>query len=364
MKPFTQRNKVTMAVVGLGSLFAILAVTFNLDKLPVIGSGPVYHAVFADASGLQPGEEVRVAGIKVGDVTEIDLADTGVVVGFHVKGTTLGDATRASIEIKTLLGQYYLSIDPAGGGKLPVGSTIPLSRTSVPLNLVPAFQQLTNQVDQIDTGQVAKAFDTLTDAMNGTAPEVKDTLTGLTALSHTIATRDGQLQQLFAHADDVTGTLAAQGKQITQLMDASNQVLAVVHARRDTIHQLLVGTTQLSDQLTGLVNDNRAQLGPTLDKLHDVVRVLRADDAQLNQILSALPTYVTEFTNVVGSGHWFDSVVTVPRGMALCDTNQGGNGIDGLLSSQNRAVNGSNAPCLPLGVAPNAADSTPPGGSR
>ncbi|MPY86217.1 MAG: MCE family protein, partial [Actinophytocola sp.] len=93
--------------------FALLLLgVLNIGKLPVIGDGDKYQAVFADAAGLQVGEAVTLAGIKVGKVDEIELEGAQVVVSFFAKGADLPDATRASIEIKTLLGQHHLALTP------------------------------------------------------------------------------------------------------------------------------------------------------------------------------------------------------------------------------------------------------------
>jgi len=368
MRPFTSADPVKAALVGFAVLALAFALAFNLNRLPLVGAGPEYKADFTDTAGLQNGEEVRVAGIKVGQVTGIDLVGAHVVVSFRIKGQRLGLATRASIEIKTLLGQHYLSVTPDGPGSLLAGSEISLERTSTPVQIVPTAQRLVRTVDAIDTTRLAAAFDTLSDALGATAPQVRKTLDGLTALSHTIASRDEQIRQLFGTAHSVTGVVSSRDAQITQLIMASNQVLEVLHRRKDSIHDLLVGTKDLSTQLSGLVRDNDAQLHPALDKLQEVVQVLRRNDDNLDKILTRLPPYIRLFTNVGGTGPWFDADITLPRAFAVCSSGGGGQLaalLNPILSQANQAVNGSSAPCLPLGPAANAAAaSTAPGGHR
>ncbi|MFL6156928.1 MAG: MlaD family protein, partial [Marmoricola sp.] len=174
----SEQRKVKIAVVGLAAMLIAVLLTMNLQRLPLIGGGTTYKAEFSDASGLVDGEEVRVAGIKVGQVTGIKLGRGKVVVSFRVKGVDLGRRTTAAIEVKTLLGQHYLSVDPLGAGKLDGGATIPLARTTTPINIVPAFQQLTGQIQDIDTTQMAKAFDAISATLSSTAPQMKGTLQG------------------------------------------------------------------------------------------------------------------------------------------------------------------------------------------
>src|SRR3954469_21216726 len=151
MKPFRERNPVTIGAVSIAVLIALLVAAFSADKLPFIGSGTSYPAAFSDLSGLKKGDDVRVAGVKVGKVTGIALEHGEVVIKFTAKGVHLGDQTTASIRVKTLLGTKYLALEPAGTGKLSSHAGIPLTRTTTPFDVPAAFSQLTKTIDQVDT---------------------------------------------------------------------------------------------------------------------------------------------------------------------------------------------------------------------
>ena len=95
------------------SMALVFLVTFNAESLPIIGGGKIYAAQFAEAGGLKEGNEVRVAGVKVGKVTDISLDGAQVVtVKFRVKVDELGDQTTAAVKVKTMLGQKYLALEP------------------------------------------------------------------------------------------------------------------------------------------------------------------------------------------------------------------------------------------------------------
>lgn len=354
MKPFAERDPRLVAVVGFAVIAALLLAVLNIQKLPFIGEGDRFQAEFADASGLKVGDAVTIAGIKVGKVDQVELDGGRVVATFSVKDAELPMATRASIEIKTLLGQHHLALIPSGTGAMAEDARIPLARTTTPLDIVPALQQATQTITDIDTEQLASAMETLTEVLSDAAPEVRGTLRGLSGLSKTISSRDAELQELFRKAKGVSGTLASRNKQVSELIAGSNVVLGTLHQRRETIRRLLRGTSALAEQLTGLVRDNRRELGPTLRKLNEVLAVLKRNDKNLDAALTQLAPYARTFTNVVGSGQWFDTVVKIPRGFAVCD-NPPGNPvselIDPVLSDLNQRVTGSDKPCLPLGDA-------------
>ncbi len=92
---------------------------FRAEDLPLIGGGDVYYAEFSEAGGLKINDEVRVAGVRVGQVEDITLDEGHVLVEFRIdRDTELGDDTGASIRVKTLLGAMYLALEPAGAGEL------------------------------------------------------------------------------------------------------------------------------------------------------------------------------------------------------------------------------------------------------
>ena len=350
---FGRRRPALLALQGLVLIMVLLLIALNASRLPFF-TGEKYRAAFTDASGLQEGEEVRIAGLKVGMVRDIRVDKDQVIVTFDVHKIRLGRSTTASIEVKTLLGQHYLSVTPLGSGKLDSGTTIPRSRTTTPLNVVPAFQRLTSDTRQIDTNQVARAFDSVSEILETSAPEVRGTLVGLSRLSQTVASRDEQLRELFASADNVTKTVADRDKDIAKLLGNSQQVLQVLDERRAVISKIITETTQLAAQLRGLVADNRRTLGPALDKLNRVLVVLRRNRANLDESVKLTSLYGREFSNVGGSGRFFDGSITAPRGLALCTVsprNSLSDVLDPILSELNQAVNGSSSPCLPFGPA-------------
>jgi phospholipid/cholesterol/gamma-HCH transport system substrate-binding protein len=302
-----ERNPLLLGVVGLVLAAVGLLAAFNADRLPLIGGGSTYAAAFSEAAGLHPGDEVRVAGVKVGSVTAVGLDRDHVRVRFRVKDAWIGDQTAAAIKIKTLLGRKYLALEPAGDRELPAGGEIPLSRTTSPYDVLEAFAGLTRTVDAIDTGQLAKAFQTLAATFAGTPAEVRGSLRGLSALSATIASRDALLRQLLSRTKTVTAVLAARSGDLTALIADANRLLTEVRNRRAVISALLVDTSALAIQLSGLVADNRARLGPALSELHGVVELLRRNQANLDRSLALLAPFVRVFANTVGNGRWFDT---------------------------------------------------------
>ncbi|NJP33579.1 MCE family protein [Micromonospora thermarum] len=314
MKPFRERNPVVTGAVGLALILAALLGAFQLDRLAAL-TGRAYQAAFSDASGLTVGNEVRVAGVRVGKVTAVELARDSrpyVRVRFRIDddGVRLGDRTGASIRIKTVLGQKYLALSPAGAGRLPEGAQIPLDRTAAPFDVVQAVTGLADTLDKIDTDQLAAAFATLSETFADTPASVNASLVGLSRLSRTVADRDAELRSLLARAREVTDVLATRDEEFRKLVTDGEALLAEVTRRRDAIHKLLVGTNDLATQLSGLVADNRTTLNPALKQLRDVIAILQRNRDELELTIERMAPFVTAFANVVGNGRWFDSYVS------------------------------------------------------
>lgn len=300
------RRPVLLAVVGIMLIAVVAVVSF---QAPSIFGGPTYQAEFSEAAGLQSGDRVTVAGVEVGRVTSVELDGDHVAVAFRVDDAWVGDRTAASIEIATLLGSKYLALDVQGDQELDPAVAIPRDRTISPFDVVEAFNGLSGTIDQIDTAQLATSLETLSDTFRDTPDDVRGTLDGLSRLSTTISGRDEQIRQLLAGARNLSGILADRREDFDQLLSDGNLLLGELQKRKDAIDQLLSGTRLLSQQLSGLVADNQAQLRPTLETLDRVVAVLQRNQDDLAETLQNEATYVRLFSNAVGNGRWFDNYI-------------------------------------------------------
>ncbi|HEV7203615.1 MAG TPA: MlaD family protein [Jatrophihabitans sp.] len=310
-RSFTSRNPTPIGAIGLVLIAVLLFAAFNAASLPLIGGGTPYTAVFNTSANLKQGDDVRIAGVKVGKVESvtIDRAKGNVRVSFTVKDGWVGNESRAAIKLRTLLGAKYVEIDSSGPTELKSGGTIPLDRTESPFDVYPAFTALTQTVDKINTANLTKAFNVLAADFAGTPSTVKPVVTGLSRLSETIASRDTQLRTLLSRANAVTQVLADRDTDLQRLLSDGNLLLDELNQRRDAIHSLLINTQVLSVQLRGLVADNEKTIGPLLDNLNKVLALLQSNQDSLDRGLSLLGPFYRVFNNVIGNGHWFDNYI-------------------------------------------------------
>ncbi len=308
MKPFRERNPVIVGAVSLVVLATLLVGALRADDLPIIGGGDTYHAMFTEAGGLKVNDEVRIAGVRVGKVDSIELDDGQVKVSFKVEDTAdFGTDTRAAIKVKTILGAMFLALEPAGDGQLPEDGTIPAARTTSPFDVVEAFEGLASTSEQIDTDQLAESLTTLADLTRNTPEEFRGALSGLSRLSANIAEKDQQLNTLLVNLRRVSTVLDERDQDIIKLMEDSDVLFRALVARRDAVHQLLVSTTTLSKELSGLIRDSREDLAPALAHLENVVAVLNKNEDNLDSSLRLMAPFYRVFANTLGTGPWFDT---------------------------------------------------------
>jgi phospholipid/cholesterol/gamma-HCH transport system substrate-binding protein len=298
-----------IGAISLVLLLLVMAASFNLQKFPGF-RGTTYHAELTDASGLRVGSEVQVAGIWVGRVNKLRIGPERVIADFDVKrDAALGRSTRASVEVKSLLGEKYLNITPRGAGELKGGATIPLERTDVAFDIVGTLGTLTTQTEETNKANLTKALNSLAETIDAAAPEVRSSFTGLSRLSATIATRDLEIETLLKRSRNVTALLDKRKGDLVVLMKKADLVFRELQLRKQTIHSLLVNANRLSVQLEGTVKDNRAQLRPTLDRLKDVLTFLHAREDQIETLIRNYGPYVNILGNIIGTGPWFDAYV-------------------------------------------------------
>jgi phospholipid/cholesterol/gamma-HCH transport system substrate-binding protein len=304
IKPLAERNRLTVGIVGVLVITALVVAAFSYDKIPFIKGTEDYSAYFADAGGIKTGSDVRVSGLGVGRVSDIRLQGNKVLVDFTVRDSVeLGDRTEAAIKTETVLGTKYLELTPRGDGSL--GGPIPLERTKSPYDLTDALGDLTTTISGLDTSQLSSALTTLADTFKDTPPDLKLALEGVARFSDTLNARDAKLRDLLSNANKVTAVLAKRSDQIAQLVANANALLVELLSQRQSVDALMGNLTAVSAQISGVVNDNRTQLKPAVDKLNGVLSILDNRKQELQRTLYLLRRYAMSFGEVLGSGPFF-----------------------------------------------------------
>lgn len=296
-------NPLRTGIFGIAVVACLVLVSFGYTGLPFWPQGKPYEAYFTDAGGITPGNDVSVSGITVGKVNDVELAGDAAKVTFTVdRGIRVGDQSLVAIKTDTVLGEKSLAVTPQGAGSMTV---IPLGRTTTPYTLNTALQDLGQNVGELDKPRFEQALQTLTDSLRDATPQLRGALDGVADLSRSINARDEALNQLLGHAKRVSDTLAQRSGQVNQLITDGNLLFAALDERRQALSNLIAGIDDVSQQLSGFVNDNRREFGPALANLNLVMDNLLERREHIGEALRRLPPYATALGEVVGSGPGF-----------------------------------------------------------
>lgn len=308
MTSFSERNPFVIGLVGLSLVAAIVLGALNYDKLPFFDRGENYTAYFVEAGGLRSGAAVQVSGMRVGQVSSVELDGRQVAVTFHVNGDVrLGDRTEAAVKTKSLLGTKILEVTPRGDGRL--SDPIPTDRTTPAYQLPDALGELATTISGLNTDQLSDSLRVLSQTFADTPPELKIALDGVARFSDTLNQRDAELRSLLVNADKSTAVLAERSNQIVGLVRDTNALLAELQSQSAAVDAISGNISALSTQLQGFIADNRATLKPSLDKLNGVLTILDNRKERLQKSLTLLNSYAMSLGESVSGGPFFKSYV-------------------------------------------------------
>ncbi|HSV37235.1 MAG TPA: MCE family protein [Nocardioidaceae bacterium] len=300
---------IKLAVFGtVGVLIAVLLyLTLSQQTL---GPSRSYAALMTDVSGLESGDMVRVAGVRVGQVDGLSVEAGNVVkVEFHVADDQpLTDSTQVLVRYENLLGDRYLELaQPASAGTaLPEGATIPVGRTTPALDLdvllngfKPLFQGLSpQQVNELASGLIA--------TLQGRGGTVESLLTRTASLTDGLADNDRVIGSLISNLDTVLGSLDSRDVQLRQTIGEMRHLVSGLAADRDPISTSLTSISRLAGSLDGLFAEVRTPFAETVQSTHEVARLLNRNSQELAETLKILPPTYARLKRVASHGSFFN----------------------------------------------------------
>ena len=252
-----------------------------------------YSAVFTNISGLKSGNFVRIAGVEVGKVGDLDLHRDGTVtVGFAVdKGVRLTEGTKAVVRYENLIGDRYLALEEGPGPpkRLPPGATIPLARTSPALDidaLIGGFRPLFRALDpdQVNalSGQLLRIF-------QGQGGTIASVLAQTSMLTSTLAGRGELIGELITNLNTVLHTFAARDHEFSDGLDKLSLLVDGLATRKNDISTGLAYVNAAAGSVTDLLVQARQ---PIKDVVHETDRMsaqILSDGAYVDNLLKQLP---------------------------------------------------------------------------
>lgn len=317
MKSFRDRNPITIGIVSVGVITLLVAAAFMVGVLHIFEKAYPVQAVFADASGVRVGDDVRVAGVKVGRVTGVspDRNKGNVVVDLNVdRSVDLGLETTAAVALDTLLGTKSVHlggpvVEPYLAGLPAVRRVIPIERTRTPFDIFELTKVGTRAVQATDTERLNRMITQLADVTQGNRDDITSLLASVATVSEALNQRDAELRSLLERADTLSATLADKDQTLVALLDQSKTILDLVDRRQGDIARGLRDGSVAVDHLAGIVATNKSNLDEILTTLHPTVEILDRRQADLNRSLAWLGAGAFGLATATAHGPWEDIYV-------------------------------------------------------
>jgi phospholipid/cholesterol/gamma-HCH transport system substrate-binding protein len=243
----------------MATAVAMTWMVFATLQREVAGPTNTYSAIFTDVSGMAPGDDVRVAGVRVGRVDKIDLAGTLAKVTFRVqRNQVLYTNTIASVTYQNIIGQRYLGLSqgPAGDQTpLPNLGQIPKERTNPSLDLSYVLNGFEPLFTQLDANQVDNLANAIIEALQGDSGSILVLTTQASALAETLAGPDQVLGDLIANLNQLTSSLAAQNTNLQTMIREARGAMAELANRRETLVSSVGSINSTAGRLATVVNN-------------------------------------------------------------------------------------------------------------
>jgi phospholipid/cholesterol/gamma-HCH transport system substrate-binding protein len=286
---------------------SVLVVTIgNLD----FGTAREYRAVFTDATGVVKGDDIRIAGVKVGTVKQVEITDrTRALVTFSVQeSTALSRATRADIRYRNLVGQRYISLSNGIGDsrRLAEGATIPVAQTSPALDLTVLFNGFKPLFEALTPSDINQLSYEIVQVFQGEGGNLEGLLSHTASVTSTLADRDEIISALIDNLNEVLDHLGSRDDQLNRLITTFRTFVGGLKDDRQAILGSLEQISTLSVETADLVDGIREPFVEDVKQLRAVAENLDRNKAELDRALQVLPIKLEKVGRTAIYGSWFN----------------------------------------------------------
>jgi phospholipid/cholesterol/gamma-HCH transport system substrate-binding protein len=273
-----------------------------------------YKAQFTDVAGLVKGDEVRIAGVRIGQVTDIGLSPKQdrptAEVTFQVSADVpVPTSVQATIKYRNLVGQRYISLTEAKGSAgrtLKDGDLIPLAQTKPALDLTTLFGGFRPLLQALSPADMNRVSFEIIQVFQGEGGTVESLLNHVASLTSSLADKDALIGSVIDNLNSVMGNVAARDKQLSDLVVSLQQFVTGLAGDRDAIFNSLQTIDTLATTTSGFLQDARPPLAADIQGLGKLAGNLADSKSVLEGFLQLAPTKIDSITRTAINGSWFN----------------------------------------------------------
>ncbi len=269
-----------------------------------------YKAVFSDATGVVKGDDIRVAGVKVGNVQNVEIVDRrrALVTFKVVDDQKLTEGTNAMIRYRNLVGQRYIALTQGVGGPsvLDEGATIPLARTRPALDLTVLFNGFKPLFAALSPSDINKLSYEIVTVFQGEGGTLESLLSHTASVTSTLASRDQVIGSLITNLNEVMVTIGNRDAQLSDLLIKLRQFVSGLSSDREAILGSLDSISALAVETSDLVTGIRPALTTDVKQLRRVAGNLDRNRGEIDRALQVLPIKLEKVGRTAIYGSFFN----------------------------------------------------------
>src|ERR1700754_1447150 len=288
-----------LAVVLLGGVAVAIQQTVFRPK--------TITAYFTKTVAIYPGDEVRIAGVKVGSIDSIEPIGTQAKMKMSVsRSISVPADAKAVIVAQNLISARYVQLAPAyeSGPKMADGAVIPLDRTAIPVEWDEVKEQLMRLATELgpdkgmSTGSVGRFIDSAANALNGNGDKLRQTLAQLSGVGRILADGSGNIVDTISNLQIFVTALRDSNEQIVQFQNRFATLTSVVNDSKSDLDAALKNLSEVVGETTRFIQGTRDKTAEQIQRLGDVMQNLADHRMDLENVLHIAPHSIENAYNM------------------------------------------------------------------
>lgn len=305
--------KLTPVLLRLGGFLIVTllctALVSNTLYRPFGQSTTTYKAEFTDVGGLKTGSDVRIAGVRVGRVNQVELTGDFATVTFEVVDEQRIPAdAEAALRYADLLGARFLALRPGGGSPetLAEDSTIPLERTAPAVDLTELFNGFKPVFDTLRPSEVNQLARELVAVFDGQGGTLNSLLSHVVVLTENVAKQDKVIGEVLTNLRGVTDFALRTEPDFRRLMTSLAELASGMAKSRDNIGQAIDASSALAQSLSGLMTDVKPALERDMASANRLAGTLVRHKDDFVRTLSLMPNGLSAMNRTLEYASWLN----------------------------------------------------------
>lgn len=286
----------------------LVYVTLRRD---VRGHSVTYVAMFTDAFGLREGDDVRIAGVRVGRVDTVELEGTLARVSFVVSGDSpLTRSSVASVNYQNVIGQRYLALGPGDGGpaeRLAPGAVINTTHTEPSFDIGTMLNGYRPLFAVLDPDQANNLTNAVIGSLQGETPSLTMLVNQTSSLTETFVGRDGHLDGVISSLDDLVGNLAQQNSAFDESISQTAAAISAFDSRRPELVEALGSMRAVTDNLAVIAADIEPDIRDLVNRQPGYTNHMLAIEPQIAYTGLNMPIFLKGLSRIFGDGAYMNA---------------------------------------------------------